>query len=145
MIQNITYNLKEVKEAIKEEVGKPLSLIRRIRMGGNGSQRFVIAEAFNNLEILLGPDHGTRFCNIELRDKGIIMHFRSRLETYAWTVPYRLLSVFKTDDSSFSIFSGAEFVRLKAAHNSKLNHQFLNKMLEFKSRKQPGLEDISQI
>lgn len=144
MIRNTTYNVREVKEAILDDVGKPFSVFRRIRMGGNGSQRYVIVEAFDGLDMMLSPDHGTRFCNIELREKGIILHFRSRLETYAWTVPYRLLSLFKSDDNTISIYSGAEFVRLKPAHHARLNMHFLNKMLELKKLQNAGFQDITQ-
>ena len=135
MVRNISYNKKELKEEILLEVGKGFSLFKRLRLGGNGSQRYVIKEASKELEKLANLDNKTNFCNIELRERGIILRFRSRLETYAWIVPYYLLSVFKNEDH-FSIFAGAEFVRLTPAHNASLNTRFLTKLLEMKSKQQ---------
>jgi len=132
MIKETTYNIKEIKNEIRELVGRPMSLLKRIRIGGNGSQRLVILEASKDIEELINFDNRSKFCNIELRDKGMIMHFRSRLETYAWIVPFHLLSLFKTDNS-FAIYAGSEFVRLAPAHNSAINSKFFNKMLELKA------------
>lgn len=142
MIRNFSYNYKEVSEEIDKSVGKSYSLLKRLKLGGSGSQRFVIVEAFNGLELLLEGDNRTRFCNIELREQGIILHFRARLENYVWVVPYRLLSLFKSDDT-ISVFAGAEFVRLKAAHNAKLNHSFIQKLLDLKAEQFSRFNDIT--
>lgn len=135
MVRNISYNKKELREEILLVVGKAFSLLKRLRLGGIGSQRFVMVEASDELEQLAKLDNKTNFCNIELRERGIILRFRSRLETYGWVVPYYLLSIFKNDDH-FSLFAGAEFVRLAPAHNASLNTKFLRKMLEMKSQQQ---------
>jgi hypothetical protein len=134
MIRETTYNIKEVRQEIAAVAGSSISFFKRLKMGGNGSQRLVIIEAFKELEELIDVDNRSRFCNIELRENGIILHFRSRLESFAWVVPFHILSLFKSDDS-LSIYSGSEFVRVKAAHNSLLNQKFINKILEMKAQK----------
>jgi hypothetical protein len=134
MIRETTYNTKELRQEIAAEVGRPIPIIKRLRMGGNGSQRLVIVEAFKDLEVLIDVDNRSKFCNIELRENGVILHFRSRLESFAWVVPFHILSLFKSDDS-LSIYAGAQFVRVKAAHNSMLNHKFINKILKLKAEK----------
>jgi len=144
MILETTYNYKEVREEISDAVGKPISFFKRLRMGGNGSQRLIILEAFDELDNLISLDNKSKFCNIEIREKGIILHFRSRLETYAWVVPFYLLSIFKSDNT-FSIFSGVDFVRLKAAHNSLLNQKFIKKILDCKAEHSKIEQHISQI
>jgi len=144
MILETTYNYKELRDEIREVVGKPISFFKRLRMGGNGSQRLVVIEAFDDLEKLLLVDNRSKFCNIEIREKGIILHFRSRLETFAWVVPFHLLSIFKSDNS-FSVFCGADFVRLKAAHNSLLNQKFIKKILDSKAEQSKTFQHISQI
>ncbi len=144
MILETTYNYKEIREEISDAVGKPIPFFKRLRMGGNGSQRLVIVEAFEELEHLISVDNKSKFCNIEIREKGIIVHFRSRLESYAWVVPFYLLSIFKSDNS-FSIFSGVEFVRLKAAHNSVLNQKFIKKILDCKAERSKTEHHISQL
>ena len=132
MIKNISYNTKELREEINETVGKSFSFIKRFKLKGIGSQRYVMFDASRSLHELINKDNKTNFCNIELRQEGIILHFRSRLETYAWLVPYRLLSLFKSDNS-ITIYCGVEFAQLKAAHNSTLNNRFIQKMLRLKS------------
>jgi len=132
MIRNISYHTRELKEELDLEVGKSFSIFKRIKMGGNGSQRFVIIEASKELEELVNRDNKTNFCNIELREKGIILRFRSVSESFAWLVPYHLMSIIK-NDNYFSIFAGAEFVRLSPAHNALLNHKFLQKLLNQKT------------
>lgn len=134
MIRETTYNIKEVRQEIAAVAGRSISLLKRLKMGGNGSQRLVIIEAFKELEELIEVDNRSRFCNIELRENGIILHFRSRLETFAWVVPFHILSLFKSDDT-LSIYSGSEFVRVRAAQNAHLNHKFINKILEMKAEK----------
>ena len=100
-------------------------------MGGIGSQRYVSIDASPNIQDLFDLDNKTNFCNIELREKGIILHFRSRLETFGWIVPYYLLSIFKSENG-YSIHAESDFVKLKAAHNSGLNHRFIQKLLSLK-------------
>lgn len=143
MIRNISYNYKEVNEEISGAVGKSFSFMKRLKIGGNGSQRYVFIEACKDIERLYEGDNKTRFCNIELREKGIILHFRARQETYVWVVPYYHMSLFKSDES-FSIFSGAEFVRLKAAHSARLNHNFIKKILDLKTEHFMLFNDISE-
>lgn len=142
MIRETTYNMKEVRQEIAGIVGNSISLLKRLKMGGNGSQRFVIIEAFKELESLIDVDNRSRFCNIELRENGIILHFRSRLETFAWVVPFRSLSLFKSDDM-LSIFSGSEFVRVKAAQNASLNQKFIHKILALKAENYTQQNDLN--
>ena len=142
MIRETTYNIKEVRQEIAAVAGRSISLFKRLKMGGNGSQRLVIVEAFKDLEALIDVDNRSRFCNIELRENGIILHFRSRLESFAWVVPFHILSLFKSDDS-LSIYAGAEFVRVKAAHNSTLNQKFINKILAMKAEKYTQQNDLN--
>jgi hypothetical protein len=132
MLKETTYNTKELRREISNMVGRPLSVLKRFKIGGNGSQRLVIIESFKKMDSLLDVDNRSRFCNIEIRESGLMVHFRSRLETFAWLVPFHLMSIFKSDEI-LSIFSGADFVRLKAAHNSQLNQKFIKKILDLKA------------
>jgi hypothetical protein len=131
MIRNISYNSKELREEMISSVGKSFSMLKRIKLKGIGSQRYVLFEASKELEQLISRDNMTNFCNIELRKKGVVLRFRSKSETYGWMVPFHLLSIIKSEDY-FAIFAGADFVRLKAAQNSPLNHKFIQKLLQLK-------------
>jgi len=144
MLRNISYNSKELKQEIREQTGNQFSLISRLKMGGIGSQRLVLIEASPKIQELLSFDNKTNFCNIELREKGIILHFRSRLETFGWIVPYHLISIFKSENH-YSIYSGADFVKLSPAHNSSLNHRFIKKLLKMKHESSKHHVQIDQL
>jgi len=133
MILNISHSKKEICEKILREVGKDLSIFNRIRLGGKKSQNFVIVEASNNLKMLLLRDNQTNSCKIELREYGIIMHFRNMSNTYVWVIPYYLLSIFK-NDTYVSLFAEGEFVRLVPENNASLNYRFLKKLQKQKSK-----------
>jgi hypothetical protein len=142
MLLETTYNTKELRKKINAVVGKPLSIVKRLKMGGNGSQRLVVREAFPGLEALLAEDNRPNFCNIEIRESGLILHFRSRLETYAWIVPFHVLSLFKSSEV-LSIYGGAEFVKLVPAQNAPLNHKFIQKVLTLKAEKYTQIDEIA--
>jgi hypothetical protein len=95
MLHNLTYNDAKVTHAVNELVGKPFGLIDNIKLNGIGSPRLDIEKASEEIAELLSYDNNRNFCNIELRPKGIIIRFRSLLETFGLVIPYYKLVVFK--------------------------------------------------
>ena len=132
MIRNISYHTLELKQEITETVGNAYSMIARFKLRGVGSQRYRVLEASENLRTLFERDSAANFCNIELRQAGIMLRFRSKQETYGWLIPYRSLTIFK-GESSFSIYDGTESLRLEAAHNAKLKVDFIHKMIRIRA------------
>lgn len=107
MLKNITYNNPTIKRDINSLVGESYTLVQRIKLKGTGSRRLIIKECTSEIHKLLALDNNTSTCSIELRPKGIIVHFRSILETYGLIIPYYQLSVYKTADQLYSLHSGA--------------------------------------
>lgn len=95
MLVNSSYNEKKVKEAINDLVGKPFGFFENIKLKGIGSPRLDILKTSVEIDMLLSYDNNRNFCNIELRPKGIIIRFRSLLETYSLVIPFYKLVVFK--------------------------------------------------
>ena len=93
MLRNISYGRKDVLLEIDSKVGKAFSFFDKIKMGGNGSQRFEIIEASESIDRLNKYDNKTNYCNLEIRRSGLIMGFHARLETYAWAVSFDLITV----------------------------------------------------
>ena len=93
MLLNISYNEPKVKEKIETLVGKPFTLKERLAMNGVGSSKLLISSASVDIHKLLILDNNLNTCNIELRPNGIILRFRSLLETYAFIIPYYKLTV----------------------------------------------------
>ena len=83
-------------------------------MGGIGSPRLTITEASMAIRNLLILDNNADYCNIELRPKGIILGFRSLLESYALVIPFYKLTIYKGDLAIYSVYRDQYFVKVKA-------------------------------
>jgi hypothetical protein len=132
IIRNISHNDKEVKADIAKLVGPSYSLWKRISMGGNGSPRLVIAAATEAIDKLLSVDNRTRFCNLELRPNGLIMSFRSRLETYAWVLPFSSLTMIRST-GFLELSSHGNHVKLDGFTKSRSAQKFLRKIINAKA------------
>lgn len=132
MIKNISYNDKKVRDEINSMVGDTYTWFDRIKMGGDGSPKFKVILASENIQGLLQKTNSGSFCNIELRPKGIIVGFSSIYETYVWVIPYYQLNIFKKVDY-FSIYGGQEFLRIKNTPYNTINQTFIERMMEIRS------------
>ena len=129
IIRNVSYNNKDIITEINKVVGKSYSWIERLKLGGIGSPRFVIDHSSESIKELLNKDNYINYCNIELRPGGIIIAFRSLLETYAWIIPYCKLSIYNSENTC-SIYSDKDFVKLKNIHKPGLNQAFVKRIME---------------
>ena len=82
---------------------------------------------------LLDLDHNTNYCNIELRPGGIIVGFRSILETYAWIVPYARLSIFRSK-GVVTLYAGEHFMRLLSTDLNKSHGTFIRRLVRLKAK-----------
>ncbi|MDW7691012.1 hypothetical protein R9C00_20340 [Flammeovirgaceae bacterium SG7u.111] len=133
MIRNVTYKDKEVTKEIDLAVGRAFSFWEAIKMKGTGSQQLLITQCSPELEGLLKLDKYRNTCNIELRGKGVIIRFRSRLETFAWVLPYAKLSL-EVSEKSVSIYSGENFIIAQHAFSYALDSKFFTKLNLLKSQ-----------
>tara|TARA_B100001093_G_C26292113_1_gene785723 strand:+ start:200 stop:625 length:426 start_codon:yes stop_codon:yes gene_type:complete len=141
MLLNVTYNEPEVKEKIDIALGKPFSLKERWDKGGIGSSKLVITQASIDIHNLLILDNNRNTCNIELRPKGIILRFRSLLETYALIIPYYKLTLYKGKAKEYSIYKDKQFIKVTA--DTKATFNFFTKLSREKVDNQlPGIEDL---
>ena len=141
MLLNVSYNESEVKEKIEAAVGKPFTLRERWSMSGVGSPKLVISSTSIEIRNLLILDNNRNTCNIELRPKGIILRFRSLLETYALIVPYYKLNLYKGKAEEYSIYKDQQFIKILV--NNKGVQKFFSKLKAEKTKKQnPSIEDL---
>jgi len=129
MIYNITYEKKDVIEEIESNVGPSYSFLTRLKMRGIGSEKMHIIDASPLIEGLLQYEDQPNYCNIELRPRGILIHFKYRAETYGWAIPFGKLSVYKSD-GSYRIYGDAEFIKVTKMLNSGALKQFMDKLLD---------------
>ncbi|MGB1634206.1 MAG: hypothetical protein ACPIAA_00035 [Flavobacteriaceae bacterium] len=139
MLVNISYNDPELKLRIESAVGKPFSIKKRWDLGGIGSPKLFISSCSIDIRNLLILDQNINQCNIELRPQGIIIRFRSLLETYGLVIPYYKLKVYKGKAEEYSLYKDHSFIKVKA--NSKVIHDFFKKIRAQKALNTPSSLD----
>tara|TARA_B100001559_G_scaffold27981_1_gene21785 strand:- start:241 stop:651 length:411 start_codon:yes stop_codon:yes gene_type:complete len=132
MLLNISYNSDKNKDLISSLVGKPYSLWSLFKIGKIGSPRLKIISASNEISDLLSYDNNISWCNIELRPKGIILRFRSLLETYGLIIPYYKLTLFKSDSNEYSFY--CDVIKIKVVAKTKNSIDFIKKILIQKNK-----------
>ena len=141
MLLNISYNEPEIKRKIELNVGKPFSLQKRWKMGGIGSPKLYMNSFSIDIHNLLVLDHNLNQCNIEIRPLGIIVRFRSLLETYGLIIPYYKLKVYKGPAQEYSIYMDQYFIKVLA--DKQDIHTFFKKIAEQKVlNTPPSFEDL---
>lgn len=141
MLLNISYNDPTVKRQIEKAVGRPFSLKQRWKLGGIGSQKLMINSASIDIHNLLILDNNLKSCNLELRPLGIIVHFRSLLETYGLIIPYYKLKLYKGKAKEYSLYIDQYYIKIFV--DSKKNHSFFKKVGSQKSLQvPPSLDDL---
>ncbi|WP_150451061.1 hypothetical protein [Arenibacter lacus] len=141
MLLNVSYNNKEVFRKIDKEVGKPFTIKERFALNGIGSPKLFIVDSSSQIKNLLLLDNNTNTCNIELRPQGIIIRFRSLLETFGLIIPYYKLSLYKTDLGLYTIYRDEYYIQIKA--DTKAIQKFFTKMLGYRTDNSPtSIEDL---
>ena len=132
MIFNITYEKKDITNEINNLVGVPFSFMTRLKKGGIGSEKMMVIGASPLIEGLLQYDDQPNFCNMELRPKGVIVHFKYRAEIYAWTIPYAKLSLYRSAES-YRVYGDAEFMKVTKMLNGDALKQFMDKLMDHRA------------
>ncbi|MGB5357734.1 MAG: hypothetical protein WBN11_13680 [Eudoraea sp.] len=141
MLLNVSYNNPTIKRKIDEEVGPVFSLRERWALKGIGSPKLFITDASIQIGNLLILDQNLNTCQIELRPKGIILSFRSLLETYALIIPYYKLRIYKGDFAVYSVYKDEYFVKVKS--DTKAIQKFFKKILDYRADNSPtSIEDL---
>ncbi|MEZ7942000.1 MAG: hypothetical protein QMB45_09960 [Flavobacteriales bacterium] len=141
MLRNVSYNNPQINREILKAVGGSYSWVERIKFGGTGSPKLPLIEASSEIAELLNRDNNFNYCNIEICWNGVIIRFRSLLETYGLIIPFHQLGVFKAGNESYSIFLGEHKIKVEA-EGVKV-HKFFIRLLELRA-KQSGsrIEDL---
>ena len=139
MLVNISYNEPKIRTTIDDLIGKPFTLRERWSMGGIGYGKLMITQTSIDIHNLLVLDQNINQCNIELRPKGIIIHFRSLLETYGLIIPYYKLKLYKGKAQEYSIYKDQYSIKVLA--NTKNIHSFFKKLNEQKTKNAPPSVD----
>ncbi|MEM6643665.1 MAG: hypothetical protein AAF616_11855 [Bacteroidota bacterium] len=123
MIFDTSYTDKRTTRKINEAVGLPFSWKERWKYGGIGSKRMVIKDISAEYKKYMKAAHYLSNANIELRPKGIIIHFKHKLESYAWIMPYAALSIERSDE--FVLKAAGRFI----SFHQELDQKFIVKLM----------------
>lgn len=141
MLLNVSYTDKNITRKVDEAVGKPFPLKERFAMGGIGSPKLHITETSVEIQNLLILDNNLNTCNIEIRPKGIIVRFRSLLETYGLIIPYYKLKLYKGESTVHSMYMDHHFIKVKS--DTQAIQRFFKKLLDHKADNMPtSIEDL---
>ncbi|MDG2279106.1 MAG: hypothetical protein P8L42_00575, partial [Flavicella sp.] len=97
MVFDTTYRNDEYDEQSDRLLGESFRFLEKIRMGGVGSARFVVASLSPKLDLGKLKFSETDYGNIELRPKGIIVHYSRKLERFSWIIPYYKLVIYSAN------------------------------------------------
>ena len=130
MIYNTTYNNKEAKEVFEVLLGKPYTFLKALKLGGVGSKRMMIEQVSPKFLSMMNNVSDINYGNIELREKGIIVHINKGLKNYSWAIPFYQLHIYNTQ--TFSIHAQGNFVQFKKNNLLRENKSFLDKLVDLK-------------
>jgi hypothetical protein len=131
MLFNTSYKNEDYVKESNRLLEKAYSFLEKLKIRGVGSRRLIIEELSPSLQPKNMQKTDVNYASIELRPKGIVIHFSNRLDRYSWIVPYYRLAIFST--LTFSIHSNGKFIKLSKDKNYKENKKFISKMTEFKT------------
>ena len=130
MIYDTTYNNKEAKEVFEVLLGKPYTFLKALKLGGVGSKRMMIEQVSPKFSSMMNNVSDINYGNIELREKGIIVHINKGLKNYSWPIPFYQLHIYNTQ--TFSIHAQGNFVQFKKNNLLRENKSFLDKLVDLK-------------
>ncbi len=104
-------------------------------MGGIGSPKLHITAASVDIYNLLVLDNTLKTCNVEIRPNGIIVRFRSRLETFGLIIPYYKLNIHKGHIGIYSIYMDHYFIKVRS--DTKAIQRFFQKLLDHRADNLP--------
>ncbi|MFT5736042.1 MAG: hypothetical protein ACI9SG_000377 [Maribacter sp.] len=132
MLFDTSYTSKDYIKESTNMVGNAFSFFERLKMGGIGSSRLIIEELSPKLQPKNMESFAINYANIELRPKGIILHFTNKLDRYSWIIPHYRLVVYSTQ--TFSIHSNGNFIQFRKNKNYRDNKKFIDRMVSLKNK-----------
>lgn len=130
MLLDVSHNDKKISQKIDIELGKAFTLMERLKMRGNGSPKLILTDASIQISNLMNLDNNRNVCNVELRPKGIIVGFRSKLNSHSLIIPYYKLVIYKGKAEEYAIYKDNYFVKFEAEAKDKAVHNFIKKLID---------------
>jgi hypothetical protein len=130
VIFNTTFKNRDADSTINDLIGERYSFLKAIKLKGIGSKRMIVDDVSIGFKKILNTVSDINYGNIEIREKGILIHLNKGLKNYSWAIPFYQLHFYKT--SGFSVHAQGNFVRFKNNKLLKENKKFLDRILQLK-------------
>ncbi len=127
MLKNLTHNDPVIRREIEKAVGKEYPFFQRLKMGGTGSQKFVITEASEAIMQLIEKDNSINYAHIEIRPLGIIIRFKSYQETYGLVIPFGQLKL-NRKPTFVEIETTDFFIKMETLRAEPIDSNFMNRI-----------------
>lgn len=141
MLLNISHDFAAKKKTIDDQVGKPYTLAQRKELGRTTFSKIPITAASIEIYNLLTVNQQENSCSIELRPKGIIISFRSNMESYSLIIPNYKLKVYKGKAEEYSFYKDHYFIKVWASAVDPEIHSFVKQIRKNKSDNAPPRVD----
>lgn len=138
MLYDVSVKNPEIKRQIDLAVGPAFSLIERLRRRGIGVARLPVTNCSSQIREKLDRDSNRNICNLELRPRGIIIGFRSRLNSFALVIPFYTLTISKKTATEYSLYGEELFVEVKVGPKQKYIHRFMERIISEKANSAGG-------
>lgn len=125
MLFDTSYTDKKITKKINDAVGKPFSFKERWKLKGIGSKRMVITDISDEYRKHLKANHYETKANIELRPGGILIHFRDKLQTMTWVMPYESMKL--NLSNGLILQSDGKFIHFR---KEDIDNKFLEKLTD---------------
>lgn len=131
MIVELSFKNKKVKLQIDEMLGKPYSFFQRIKMGRIGSSRMIVKEWSKEFTAFFTDSEKIKYASIELRPRGIIIHWSKNYSHFGWIIPFYKLAIFKS--TLLSVHSEGKVLKMEKGSVNLSNDNFIQKILDQKA------------
>lgn len=143
MLLNISNDFTEKKKQIDELVGSAFNLEERKKLDGVSLRNIPVTAASIDLyNLMILNEAQQTHCNFEMRQKGLIISFRAKDDTYSLVIPYYKLKIYKGKAEEYSFYKDKYFVKILAGAKEADVHSFVKKLGHYKADQAlPRIED----
>lgn len=130
MLLKTSIDRKEKEIEIDQRSGQSFNLLIKLKQQLFGSPRYRIINMFPDV-IGFEKNNDLIYCNIELRNKGVVLYFRFKQDEFAICGRYNQ-TVFQSSNNIFEIQIGNDRVKTEII-DPKSHQKFISKFLKLKN------------
>ena len=143
MLLRLSPDYSAVKPQIDAEVGKTFTLEERRQFEKTSSANHEVTGASLEIHNLLVINEFKPTCTIEMSPKGVVISFRSKLETYALVIPNHKLRIYKGSAEEYSFHKDHHFIKIWAGRSDINLHEFIRRIRDNRADNAPTrVEDM---